>query len=244
MPRIVGSNTKSDILVIEDHPIIRSHVPVKKKETTPITPAIPPIMESLARIDTRSAKKKPVYADTWVIGSSEGLQVTESYETDAASIVIGTAEDGEMEYNIVPNEYNYPIELDSIVEDAIDNLRSEYRATGGHMDRIRALSVAERFLWEHEDEIGSIVSPECTVKDAISELSEVVYRYTIGKGIFDVLLADQRLEDIYVDAPCERNRILHMCQHMQTAVSPTWQRSINTPFFPNHATFGRSAYSA
>ncbi len=244
MARVLGSNIVSDILVIEDHPVVRAPVPEKKDEIVIHTPAVPSMMESLARIDVRSAKRKPVYADTWVIGGSDGLQVTETYETDAATIIIGTAEDGEMEYNIVPNEYNYPIELDTIVESTIDHLRSEYRRTGGHMDRIRALSVADRFLWEHEEEIGAIVSPECTVKDAISELSEVVYRYTIGKGIFDILLADERLEDIYVDAPCEKNRILHMCQHMQTAVSPTWQRSINTPFFPNHATFGRSAYSA
>ena len=207
MAKVLGSDTVSDILVIEDHPIIRTPASEEEKVVIAEEPQVPPIMESLARIDIRSAKRKPVYADTWVVGSAEGLDVTEQYETDASTVVIGTAEDGEMEYNIVPNEYNYPIELDSIVEKAIEHLRSEYRRTGGRMDRIRVISVAERFLWGYEGQIESIVSPECSVKDAVAELSEVVYRYTIGKGIFDVLLADPRLEDIYVDAPCERNRI-------------------------------------
>ena len=206
MPKIVDSDVASDVLSIEDYPVRRTPVE-EKKETVRIRPEIPPLMESLAKIESRTAKRKPVYADTWIVGSSDELEENERYETDAASIVIGTAEDGETEYNITPNEYNYPQELDSIVEDAIGHLRDTYRKTGGHMDRLRALTVAEEFLWGYEDDISSVLAQGCDVRDAISELSEVVYRYTIGKGIFDVLLADQRLEDIYVDAPCERNRI-------------------------------------
>ena len=208
MPRIVGSNVTSDVLAIEDFPVMKSPVPEMKEESEQ-APAVtvPPIMDSLIRIDRRSVKRKPIYADTWAVGSPDDLQVTESYETDAASVIIGTAEDGETEYNITPNEYNYPIELDTIVEGAIEHLRDQYRRTGGRMDRIRALSVAESYLWEREDKIAEIISEECSIKDAVAELSEVVYRYTIGKGIFDILLADPRLEDIYVDAPCERNRI-------------------------------------
>lgn len=244
MPRIVGSNMTTEVLSIESLPVRKVEMEEKVVEEGTIRPPIPLLMDSLARIERRSAKRKPSYADTWVIGSSDELQGTESYETDAASVVIGTAEDGEMEYNITPSEYNYPQELDSLVGSAIEHIRSEYRRTGGHMDRMRVISTAEDYLREHEDEIRDVIPHDCEIRDALSELSDVVYRYTIGKGIFDILLADQRLEDIYIDAPCERNRILHMCQHMQTAVSPTWQQSINTPFFPNHATFGRSAYSA
>ena len=240
MATITGSNITSEVLAIEDFPVKKNDEVAAKRNGM----SVPSMMESLSKIDRRSVRRKPSYADTWTVGSPDELQVTEHYETEEASIVIGVADDGEMEYNITPNEYNYPHELDSLVADAISHLRDEYRRTGGHIDRIRAISISEGFFWNHEDVITNVISEDCDVRDAVAELCEVVYRYTLGKGIFDILLADQRLEDIYVDAPCEKNRILHMCQHMQTAVSPTWQRSINTPLFPNHATFGRSAYSA
>ena len=206
MPRITDSTRVTEVISIENLPVRK--VDVERKETVErIRPLIPPLMESLAKIERRSARRKPVYADTWLIGSSDELEEKERYETDTATIVIGTAEDGETEYNITPNEYNYPQELDTIVEDTIGHLRDVYRRTGGHMDRIRALSVAEDHLWSYEDDISAVLAQGCDVRDAIAELSDVVYRYTIGKGIFDVLLADKRLEDIYVDAPCEKNRI-------------------------------------
>ena len=207
MPKIVDSEILSDVLAIESFPVRRTAVEERKKETETIEKTLPPLMESLAKIERRSAKRKPVYADTWLIGSSDELEEKERYETDTATIVIGTAEDGETEYNITPNEYNYPQELDAIVEDTISHLRNVYRKTGGHMDRLRALSIAEDYLWGYENEISSVLAQGCDVRDAISELSDVVYKYTIGKGIFEVLLDDKRLEDIYVDAPCERNRI-------------------------------------
>ena len=205
MAKVISSTASSDIMAIDAFPVKKADD--QKNDARSVSQDIPPIMDSLARIDRRSVKRKPSYADTWVFGTSDDLRVTEKYETDAADIVIGTAEDGETEYNIVPNEYNYPEELDSIVNDTIAYLRNEYRKTGGRMDRSRAMTLAENRLWEKEYEISQIISKDCSLKDAVAELSEVVYRYTIGKGIFDVLLADQRLEDIYVDAPCERNRI-------------------------------------
>ena len=244
MAKVVGSRTTSEVMAIEDFPVQKTETVEKKDAESSMILSVPSIMESLSLMDRRLVRSKPVYADTWTVGRPSELQVIERYETDAAAVVIGTADDGETEYNITPNEYNYPAVLDSIVEQAIWSLREEYRKNGGHMDRMRALTSAEDHIWKQKEVISSVLAEGCDIRDAIAEMSEVVYRYTIGNGIFDVLLADQRLEDIYVDAPCERNRILHMCQHMQTAVSPTWQRSINTPFFPNHATFGRSAYSA
>ena len=208
MAKVIGSNTRTEVMAIEDFPVLKTEKTEEKNESAPLVrPSVPPIMDSLSLLKRRTLRKKPVYADTWTVGSSSELQILESYETDAATIVIGTADDGEIEYNIVPNEYNYPPELDSIVEGAIKSLRDDYRKNGGRMDRIRVLSTAEEYIWGYQDVISSVIAQGCDIRDAVAEMSEVVYRYTIGNGIFDVLLADQRLEDIYVDAPCEKNRI-------------------------------------
>ena len=208
MARIIGSGLSSEVMAIEDFPVMKTEKHEEKKETAPAAvPSVPAIMQSLSLLKSKTLRRKPVYADTWTVGSSSELQILESYETDAATVVIGTADDGEIEYNIVPNEYNYPPELDSIVEGAIQSLRDDYRKNGGRMDRIRALSAAEDYIWGYQDVIASVIAQDCDIRDAVEEMSEVVYRYTIGNGIFDVLLADQRLEDIYIDAPCEKNRI-------------------------------------
>ena len=207
MAKVIGSNTSSEVLAIEDFPVMKTPT-VEKKETVQVTrPSVPPVLDSLSLLQRKTIRTKPVYADTWTVGDASELQKLEGYETDSATVIIGTADDGEIEYNIVPNEYTYPPELDSIVEGAINSLREDYRKNGGHMDRIRALSAAEDYIWNYQDVIVSLISKDCDIRDAVEEMSEVVYRYTIGNGIFDVLLADQRLEDIYVDAPCEKNRI-------------------------------------
>ena len=207
MAKVVDPNRSSEVLAIEDFPVLKKST-VEKKETAPVSgPSVPPIMESLSLIQRKTVRRKPVYADTWTVGDASELQRLEGYETDDATVIIGTAEDGEIEYNIVPNEYNYPPELDSIVEGAIKTLRDDYRKNGGRMDRIRALSAAEEYIWGYQDVISSLIAQDCDIRDAVEEMSEVVYRYTIGNGIFDILLRDQRLEDIYVDAPCEKNRI-------------------------------------
>jgi type IV secretory pathway ATPase VirB11/archaellum biosynthesis ATPase len=39
------------------------------------------------------------------------------------------------------------------------------------------------------------------------EFLDAVLRNTLGLGALDVLLRDRRVEDIYVDAPCQRNRV-------------------------------------
>lgn len=211
MPKIISETSGVEspgVIAIDKFPV-RMPESAKKEERPKETPkpSLPPVLESLSKITTRSVRRKPVYADTWTVGSPCDLDAIESYETDLASVTIGTADDGEIEYNVTPSEYAYPHQLDSLVEECVAHVRGCYRASGGNMDRIRAVSAAEEFFWKREQEISDLISDDCDISDAVSELSETVYRYTIGCGIFDILLSDQRLEDIYVDAPCDRNRI-------------------------------------
>ena len=43
-------------------------------------------------------------------------------------------------------------------------------------------------------------------RENISRLSEIAVRYTVGLGLFEVLLSDDRIEDVYVDARPRRTR--------------------------------------
>ena len=122
-------------------------------------------------------------------------------------VTIGIAEDGEMEYNLIPKDYGYGRELTEAIGSTIDAVRDRYRKKGGNMDRQSVYASAREELCRvHQDSDG--------ISWTMDDLCKSVYRYTLGLGIFDILLCDERIEDIYVDAPCEKNRIFHMCQHM------------------------------
>ena len=197
-----------EISSIDGTPIIHVEQTETKDQTVILPePEIPPITESLGRLSSRSIRQKPVYADTWTIGDKGSLEMIESYETDDAYVCVGRAEDGEIEYNITPNEYRYPSVMGDIVEGAIEFVRDSYRKNGGPLDKGAVMRLSEGYLDSRMDEIYSIVSERCDLSTVMRELTDVIDRYTIGSGIFDILLKDPRLEDIYIDAPCERNRI-------------------------------------
>ena len=154
-----------------------------------------------------SCMSKPVYADCWTVGRKEDLKVIESYSMPLGDVTIGIADDGEIEYNLTPRDYSYGREMTQAVGGTIDEIRDRYRKKGGQMDRQSVLLAAKESLcrsYSESDDVGW----------TMDDLCESVHRYTLGLGIFDILLKDDRIEDIYVDAQYEDNRIFHMCQHM------------------------------
>ena len=165
------------------------------------------IEEILSNIDRRYRMIKPPYADTWSIGDNKDIAVLEKYRTNHSRIIIGDADDGEIEYNIMPNEYTYSLSLSDLVNDTISYVRDEYRKDGGRFNTNDVRRSAEEFLIKNRDIIDDAISGRCSFEYAIRELCDVVVRYTIGLGIFELLLEDPRLEDIYIDAPCDKNRI-------------------------------------
>ena len=146
------------------------------------------------------AMTKPVYADCWTVGRKDDLRILERYSMPLGDVTIGLADDGEIEYNLTPKDYGYGKELTQAIGSAIESVRDRYRKKGGAMDMQSVTMAAREFLCR-----------ECPDSDDVSwtidDLCGSVYRYTLGLGIFDILLCDERIEDIYVDAPCDRNRI-------------------------------------
>ena len=65
-------------------------------------------MEDYRRILSGNVRTKPSYADCWLIGSVGELDVLAEYDTPNGHVVVGTAADGETEYNLTPSEYTSP----------------------------------------------------------------------------------------------------------------------------------------
>ena len=165
-------------------------------------------MENLRKLSVSDIRTKPSYSDCWLIGNAGNLEKLEEYDTPSGHVVIGISPDGETEYNLTPAEYTSSDSINSIIEELICKVRKEYRKSGGRSDRLFIDSLTEDFLSRYADGILMACGGNTqAVVDMNRRICDIVYRYTVGLGVFDVLLSDPRLEDIYIDAPCEKNRI-------------------------------------
>ena len=152
-------------------------------------------------------RMKPSYTDCWVMNPSDGLEVMTSYRTPLSSITVGSAPNGETEYDLYPLEYSYPDGLNALITDVIEGIRSDYRSNGGKLDRDSISGKARSMLLDEIAEIEEICGEGTDTEALINDLCRTIYRYSVGPGIFDILLSDPHIEDIYLDAPCSSNRI-------------------------------------
>lgn len=180
------------------------------------------LREDLKKIISCNVRTKPSYTDCWLVGNVGKIDVLEEYDTPSGHVAIGTALDGEYEYNLTPLEYTSSEAQNKIITEIIEEVRKEFRTNGGRCDRFFVDRLTRDLLGDHEDTLAlSCGGNAALLEKTISGISDIVYRYTVGMGIFDVLLSDPRLEDLYLDAPYEKNRIHAMCQHIGTAINPT-----------------------
>ena len=150
-------------------------------------------------------RTKPSYTDCWITNSSDGLKPIASYMTEQGSVLVGMSDDGEVEYNLTPREYAYPDALNAVVMDVIEGIRDRYREEGGPLDRDSVTGMARSLLTDRYEEIRRVCGPE-GLDEVVGDICSIAYRHSVGAGIFDVLLSDPHIEDVYVDAPCDRNR--------------------------------------
>lgn len=164
------------------------------------------LLSGFAKRVLSETRTKPSYADFWVMNPSPDLKIITEYRTQFCGVTVGDAMDGEMEYSVTPLEFSYSDALNAVVLRILDRLRSEYRENGGRLDRDSVTGLARGLI---VDEIQAIEEscPDSDKDMLIDDLCSIVYRYSVGAGVFEILLTDPHIEDVYLDAPCESNRI-------------------------------------
>ncbi|MCL2334001.1 MAG: type II/IV secretion system ATPase subunit [Candidatus Methanoplasma sp.] len=166
------------------------------------------LLEGLIALSEGNVRFKPIYSDCWLVGKKGDLENMLEYSSPGGKVAIGTAADGEIEYNLTPSEYSFPDSVNAVIEAVINGIREKYRTFGGRMDKQSVIGTARGMLIDHSDTIEAVFGRDTeTVEKVIEDMCGIIYRYTVGMGVFEVLLADPKLEDIYIDAPCDRNRI-------------------------------------
>ena len=156
---------------------------------------IPDILRSLERMSETEKRSKPVYSDCWMI-SAEDIDVVERYEIPYGSVTIRNTNDGQAEYYLRPSEYKFSEQTNRMINSVIEKIRN----SPGSVTQGNIMSVSKNLL-------SAAAENSARTAEEMEEMASVVQRYTTGLGIFEILLGDPRLEDIYIDAPCEKNRI-------------------------------------
>jgi len=159
---------------------------------------IPELLRSLERLSVNNRRSKPVYSDCWMI-DTEDIDVVEKYEIPYGTVTIGNTPDGQAEYFLRPSEYKFGNDVNSVINSVIADIRNSF-SSPNKITQGNLMAKAKNMLLPHAERLSMDAAQT-------EEMASVVHRYTTGLGIFEILLGDPRLEDIYIDAPCEKNRI-------------------------------------
>jgi len=158
-------------------------------------------------------RTRPHFSHCWVAPNPPpGLKVVEEYKVGEASVKLLTDQGGlRVQYHMVPWEYGLSDSLNLLANAVIDHVVSSPPANlDMPLEAIRE-QVRQEALGEIRRSAGrfraALGSSREEMDRTAARLADAVTRHTIGLGILELLLADQRIEDIFIDAPAEKNPI-------------------------------------
>ncbi|MFH8119995.1 MAG: type II/IV secretion system ATPase subunit [Candidatus Aenigmatarchaeota archaeon] len=148
-----------------------------------------------------------------IIFPPEGSILLERYMLrDGSEVSIYRVKDKiDILYSVIPKEYLISHEKVKVLEEA----RGRIGELGGE---IKAFDIMRRVFVEKAELVITEISLSRNIpisKKEIKELAEVLVRNTLGFGILEVLLQDEKIQDIYINAPVG-----------------------NSPIFINHSEYG------
>ncbi len=169
------------------------------------------VPRGLRQVLNRDRMKRPRFSQCWSLPSqANGSTVADAYAVSDSQVQI-LSKGTQTFYHVSPWEYNIPKEWSLAVQETIDavsncppaDISRSYDELRRHV-RESAIRSIQRIAQRDRLDLGSEVRERTSV---IEKLANVTARYTIGLGLFEVLLEDDRIEDIYVDAPSQDNPI-------------------------------------
>ena len=169
------------------------------------------IPRGVHQLINRDRMKRPRFSQCWTFPSpANGSEIADAYSISDSQVQILT-KGTQTYYHVTPWEYNIPIGWSLMVQETIDQVANCPPAdVSRSYDELRRYvkEVAERSIRQiaQRDRVD-LGSDETERKSVIDKLANVAARYTIGLGLFEVLLGDDRIEDIYVDAPSQENPV-------------------------------------
>ncbi|MEF8832153.1 MAG: type II/IV secretion system ATPase subunit [Candidatus Thermoplasmatota archaeon] len=172
------------------------------------------VVEGLERTMEETKGVRPGFSHTWLKPNPPPqAEPVEEYEIKNTLVqLFRLGEETEDLYHIFPPEYKMKTakaRLISKMKDALvdsfssDPNLSEQGRIKNYIEQ-RGMSLIQKSVESQDLELGESRSTEL---NEIKRLAQILAKYTAGYGVLETLLSDERVEDIYVDAPVERNEV-------------------------------------
>ncbi len=110
-------------------------------------------------------------------------------------------------YHILPPEFRLPQEQYTILDAARRYMATHRPKTAEFVKSKRVREVFANIGKDMIREVSKQMDVELSTKE-LELLASILTRYTAGLGVLEVLLADEKVQDIYINSPIERQPIL------------------------------------
>ena len=159
----------------------------------------------------RDRMKRPRFSQCWTLpAQANGAALADAYSVSDSQVQI-LSKGTQTFYHVSPWEYNIPREWSLAVQETIDTVSNcppadvscSYEELRRYVRETACRSIHSIARRDHVD-LGADEKERTSV---VEKLANVTARYTIGLGLFEVLLGDDKIEDVYVDAPSQDNPI-------------------------------------
>ncbi len=167
-----------------------------------------PLMTGLNRILKDNSSMRPCFSSSWVAsGKLDDCDLIADYDIEGEKIELyHLPHKAACLYRITPLEYQLPEShirlLDLVLSELMECYPDNVSLESLEQTRSFVKSTTERLIpelsSEHDIALGSNRKEEL---ENCEKLSEIVAKYTSGLGVIEVLLKDDHVQDVYVDAP-------------------------------------------
>ncbi len=175
------------------------------------------IMRGLKRIMEMSDKIRPQFSHTWIEPEVpiRAELVKEYYIKNTVVKLYNLEEKTEDLYYIMPPEYQMGKDkikmISNIKESLIQNFSgdqdvSDHEEIWNYVEK-RGHDLLNKVVEEKKEERQKKEKNKSQRIEESDKLANVLAKYTAGYGVLETLLHDDRVEDIYVDAPAEDNNV-------------------------------------
>lgn len=154
-------------------------------------------IRSLARLNMN---ERPAFSRSWLLEKPEGIILDERKNDFTRSTIVRSDEGGTRTYVIDPFEYRMDTKKIGSVLKVLETLK---RSPPPHEildDEVALRGYIERKAY-------SLISPMNIDMKKVDLLARITAQYSCGLGILEHLLRDERVQDIYIDAPSSERRV-------------------------------------
>jgi flagellar protein FlaI len=173
-----------------------------------------PLVTGMKRILVENSSVRPCFSSSWLASHGSGRSdVVTNYEIEGEEVELCLVpEKSDCIYRIAPMEYQLPTShirlIDLVLSELMEHYPENVSLESLEQTRSYVRKEAERLISElsakHDIVLGSNRMEEL---ENVDRLAEIVAKYTSGLGVIEVLLKDDHIQDVYVDAPASSSYV-------------------------------------